>query len=85
MPEEATVSQDPKDEAPREPVFQTRIFIEPDGSVVFENLSEDLLELALALDPDAVLTCAAPLLPQGPVAAGSPEPGGAASAGGEDA
>lgn len=39
------------------PLFQTRIFIEPDGTVVFENLSEEMLEVARALDPEASFVC----------------------------
>lgn len=39
------------------PPFSSRIFIDEDGSVVFENLDEGLAEVARELDPDAELTC----------------------------
>lgn len=39
------------------PPFQGRIFIDDDGQVVFENLDPGLAEVALALDPEAELTC----------------------------
>ena len=32
--------------------FHSRITITPAGEVIFENLGEDLLEVARALDPD---------------------------------
>jgi len=38
-----------------EPLFQTRIFIEKDGTVVIENLAEELLPLVRELDPDGEL------------------------------
>ncbi len=47
------------------PLFQTRIFIEPDGSVVIENLSDELLELARELDP-SFGTCEVPTEGLGP-------------------
>ncbi len=50
-------AESPNDDK-REPVFRTRIFIEPDGRVVIENLSEEMLELARALNPDAAPACA---------------------------
>ena len=31
--------------------------INPDGTVTFENLPEDMIDVALALNPDAVLAC----------------------------
>ncbi|MDY0059663.1 MAG: hypothetical protein RBU45_07645 [Myxococcota bacterium] len=46
--------------AEEEPSFQTRIFIDRDGQVVFENLAEELLPLVAALDPDAELSCRLP-------------------------
>jgi hypothetical protein len=45
----------PEAEGSHEPIFQTRIFIEKDGTVVFENLSEELLALVQELDPDGEL------------------------------
>ncbi len=42
---------------PELPPFVGRIFIEEDGTVVFENLDPDLAEVARELDPDVVLTC----------------------------
>lgn len=62
------MSSTPPPDETREPTFRTRIFIEPDGRVVIENLSEEMLELARALDPDATLACDAPQ-------AGSGQPG----------
>ena len=40
-----------------EDLFHSRIVIQKDGKVVIENLSMDLMELALLLDPDAPIAC----------------------------
>jgi len=45
------------DEPVELPPFTARIFIDEDGSVVFENLDEGLLEIARELDPDASFAC----------------------------
>ena len=45
------------------PPFTARIFIDEDGSVVFENLDEGLLEIARELDPDATFACDVELEP----------------------
>ena len=42
---------------PELPPFVGRIFIDEDGTVVFENLDPGLAEVVRELDPDAVLTC----------------------------
>ena len=48
------------------PPFQGRIFIDEDGSVVFENLDPGLAEVARELDPDASLACDLPVPPDAP-------------------
>ena len=55
---------------------QSRIFIGPDGEVVVENLTPELLEVALALDPtDARLRAiAAAAQAGGEAPPGKPEP-----------
>lgn len=40
-----------------EDLFHSRIVIQKDGKVVIENLSMDLMELALLLDPDTPVAC----------------------------
>ncbi len=45
------------DEVATPPPISVRI--NPDGSVTFENLPPELLELAQSLDPDALLACEA--------------------------
>jgi hypothetical protein len=45
------------DPPPGLPEFQGRIFIDEDGQVVFENLDPELAEVALELDPEALLAC----------------------------
>ena len=50
----------PEDPATGLPPFEGRIFIDEDGSVVFENLDAGLAEVALELDPDAELACELP-------------------------
>ena len=40
--------------------FHSRIVIKPDGEVLIENLSFDLMELALLLDPEAEMACEVP-------------------------
>lgn len=40
--------------------YHSRIVIKPDGEVLIENLSVDLMELALMLDPDAEIGCELP-------------------------
>ena len=39
---------------------RSRIVIKPDGQVLIENLSVDLMELALLLDPTAEIGCEIP-------------------------
>lgn len=56
--QEKTESPDVDREEDALPVEQTRIIIRPGGEVVIENLSEDMLELALELGADDDdLTC----------------------------
>jgi hypothetical protein len=38
-------------------LFHSRIIITPDGKVIIENLSMDLMELALMLDPESPVAC----------------------------
>ena len=38
--------------------YHSRIVIKKDGEVIIENLSMDLMELALMLDPDSPIACA---------------------------
>ncbi len=52
-------------EAPPD-ALRSRIVIKPDGQVLIENLSLDLMELALLLDPDAQVTCDLPQTPGEP-------------------
>ncbi len=40
--------------------YHSRIVIKPDGEVLIENLSMDLMELALLLDPEAEVACELP-------------------------
>ena len=54
-------------DSPELPPFKGRIFIDEDGSVVFENLDPGLAEVALELNPEATLAC------DTPDATGSPE------------
>lgn len=58
-------SEDGRQDDGREPVFQTRIFIEKDGTVVIENLAEELLPLVHELDPDGELGLACRTTAQG--------------------
>ena len=58
-------TDDEKQQERPEPIFQTRIFIERDGTVVIENLAEELLPLVQALDPDGELGLAC-RTPDGP-------------------
>ncbi len=37
--------------------YKSRIVIRPNGEVVIENLSLELMELAEALDPDGAIAC----------------------------
>jgi hypothetical protein len=37
--------------------YSSRIVIKPGGEVLIENLSMDLMELALMLDPEAPVAC----------------------------
>lgn len=43
--------------APSDERYKTRILIKPNGEVIIENLSMDLVELAMALDPDGEVAC----------------------------
>ncbi len=43
-----------------EDLFHSRIVIKKNGEVVIENLSMDLMELALLLDPDTKVACEVP-------------------------
>ena len=43
---------------PEEDSYHSRIVIKKDGEVIIENLSMDLMELALMLDPDSPIACA---------------------------
>jgi hypothetical protein len=40
--------------------MRSRIIIKPGGEVIIENLSLDLMELAMALDPDSGVACELP-------------------------
>jgi len=42
---------------PSDERYKTRILIKPNGEVIIENLSMDLVELAMALDPDGEVAC----------------------------
>jgi len=44
--------------------MRSRIIIKPDGEVIIENLSIDLMELALILDPDSEIGCGLPQEPE---------------------
>lgn len=58
----------PPSDAPARPLpveeggdaYHTRIVIKPDGEVLIENLSMDLIELAELLDPDSPVACDVP-------------------------
>jgi hypothetical protein len=52
----------PEPEPPLDPddLFHSRIVIKKNGEVVIENLSMDLMELALLLDPDTKVGCDVP-------------------------
>jgi hypothetical protein len=53
----------PQDNLPVEEggdAYHSRIVIKPDGEVLIENLSMDLIELAEMLDPDSPVACALP-------------------------
>ena len=52
QPDEAASAPDTPEES-----YKSRILIKPNGEVIIENLSMDLMELALALDPDNDVAC----------------------------
>lgn len=49
----------PPDEPKRQPLI-LEVLIGEDGEVIFPDLNEDLLDVALALDPDSELACRRP-------------------------
>lgn len=44
-------------EEEEEEQYHSRIIVKPNGEVLIENLSIDLMELALMLDPEAQIGC----------------------------
>ncbi|MBH23598.1 MAG: hypothetical protein CMH57_03845 [Myxococcales bacterium] len=64
MPDDEQQPQPPETpteaEATEEDSYQSRIIIKPNGEVVIENLSIDLMELLERLDPDAEIACEVP-------------------------
>ncbi len=48
------------------PPFKSRVFIDDNGDVVFENLDPGLAEVALELDPEAAVACDLPKPPDAP-------------------
>lgn len=62
MSEDTPTPEDDGETKPLDPedLFHSRIVIRKDGEVVIENLSMDLMELALLLDPDTPVACEVP-------------------------
>ena len=54
------MSEDPAEEVEEKTELEIGIHIDPDGRVVLTELPADLLDLVLALDPDAQVACALP-------------------------
>jgi len=59
QPPEA-IPDGPVESDEEEDSYQSRIIIKPNGEVVIENLSIDLMELLERLDPDAEVACEVP-------------------------
>lgn len=56
------------------PPFKSRVFIDDNGDVVFENLDPGLAEVARELDPDGALTCDVPATSDAPSKDEDPTP-----------
>ena len=66
--------EEPTGEPAEKTALELNIEIDPDGRVVFTDLPPDLIDVVLALDPDAVIACSADNAPDDPPSKKSDEP-----------
>ncbi|MEL6182572.1 MAG: hypothetical protein AAFS10_26685 [Myxococcota bacterium] len=60
QPTDADVAESAEPPQEDDDSYESRILIKPNGEVVIENLSIDLMELLEMLDPDAEAACEIP-------------------------
>lgn len=65
MADDESPPGDPKGQPPARRPITLEVLIGEDGEVIFPDLNEDLLDVALALDPDSELACRRPERPGG--------------------